>query len=142
MATISGGDDINIEHDNHDDNVDLDGNDNDTGNATGTATTGGAPGGNGPTYFNLQVKQNKIPEFFGTKSKDTFSASDFIRRLEDLTRINRWNNATTLPMLSAIRHENGYPQWWTGTMMEPYNFCGQTSRIYSSKNTQSRPMRD
>jgi len=95
MATITGGDDINIEHDNNDDNVDLDGNNDNTSNATGTATTGGAPGGNGPTNFNLRVKQNKIPEFFGTKSNNTISASDFIRRLEDLARTNRWNYAQT-----------------------------------------------
>jgi hypothetical protein len=95
MATITGGDDINIEHDNNDDNINLDGNGDDTGDATGTATTGGATGGNGPTNFNLRVEQNKIPEFFGTKTKDTISASDFIRRLEDLARTNRWTDTQT-----------------------------------------------
>ena len=51
-----------------------------TRGATGGAA-GGAAGGAGPTSFNLRVEQNKIPEFFGTKSKDTISAADFIRRL-------------------------------------------------------------
>jgi hypothetical protein len=90
--TTTGGDNINIaqdqDHDNDDHNIDLDGNDDDTGDATGTATTGGAPGGNGPTNFNLRVEQNKIPEFFGAKSKDTISTADFIRRLEDLAKTN------------------------------------------------------
>ncbi len=84
--TTNGGDDINLapenDHgdDNHDDgNIDLDRHDNDTGDTTARATaTGGTGGGNGPTNFNLRVEQNKIPEFFGAKSKDTISAADFI----------------------------------------------------------------
>ena len=83
--TTTGGDDINLAPENdHDDdnvddtNVDLDGHDDGTGDTTGMATTGAAPvGGNGPTNFNLRVEQNKIPEFFGAKSKDTISAADF-----------------------------------------------------------------
>jgi hypothetical protein len=100
--TTTGGDDINLAPENdHDDdniddtNVDLDGHDDDTGNTTGTATTGAALGGNGPTNFNLRVEQNKIPEFFGAKSKDTISAADFIRQLEDLAKTNRWTDAQT-----------------------------------------------
>jgi hypothetical protein len=49
----------------------------------------------GPTSFNLRVEQNKIPEFFSSKSKDTISAADFIRRLEDLAKTNRWMDAQT-----------------------------------------------
>ncbi len=41
------------------------------------------------------MEQNKIPEFFGTKSKDTILAEDFIRRLEDLAKTNRWLDAQT-----------------------------------------------
>jgi hypothetical protein len=101
--TTTGGDNINLAPENDHDydtvddtNVDLDGHDNDTGDTTGTATTGEAPaGGNGPTNFNLRVEQNKIPEFFGAKSKDTISAADFIRRLEDLAKTNRWTDAQT-----------------------------------------------
>jgi hypothetical protein len=52
-------------------------------------------GGSGTTNFNLRVEQNKIPEFFGSKSKDTISAADFIRQLEDLAETNRWTNAQT-----------------------------------------------
>ncbi len=63
--------------------------------ATGTATTGGVAGEPGTTNFNLRVEQNMIPEFFGTKSKDTISAMDFIRRLEDLVRTNQWTDAQT-----------------------------------------------
>jgi hypothetical protein len=75
-------DQITVEADLHENDHD-DGND-DTGNGndttrTGRATTGGAAGGSGTTNFNLRVEQNKIPEFFGTKSKDTISAEDFIQ---------------------------------------------------------------
>ncbi len=78
-------DNINLapENDNLDDaNIDLNTNDDDTGDATGQGNVNvpAAPGGgaNGPTNFNLRVEQNKIPEFFGAKSKDTISAADFI----------------------------------------------------------------
>ncbi len=98
--TTTGGDDINLapenndnDNDNHDDgNVDLDGHDDSTGDTTAQATAPAAGGGNGPTNFNLRVEQNKIPEFFGAKSKDTISAADFIRRLEDLAKTNRWTD--------------------------------------------------
>ncbi len=85
--TTTGGDDINLAPENgHNDdtlgsdNVDLDGHDDGTGDTTAQANVPAAPsGGNGPTNFNLRVEQNKIPEFFGAKSKDTISAADFIR---------------------------------------------------------------
>jgi len=102
--TTTGGDDINLspennhDDDNHDDgNVDLDGHDDRTGDTTAQAAVPAAPGGgnNGPTNFNLRVEQNKIPEFFGAKSKDTISAADFIWRLEDLAKTNRWTDAQT-----------------------------------------------
>ena len=89
MSTaVTGTDDINLapenDRDNLDDgNVDLDANDDGTGDATAQANVNvpAAPGGggNGPTKFNLRVEQNKIAEFFGAKSKDTISAADFIR---------------------------------------------------------------
>jgi hypothetical protein len=87
MSTAATGtDDINLAPENdHDDdnqdNVDLDAHDDGTGDAAVQANVPIAPGGggNGPTNFNLRVEQNKIPEFFGAKSKDTISAADFIR---------------------------------------------------------------
>jgi hypothetical protein len=101
--TTTGGDDINLapendyDNDDHNDgNVDLDRHDDGTGNTTAQAAIPAAPGGgNGPTNFNIRVEQNKIPEFFGAKSKDTISAADFIRRLEDLAKTNRWTDAQT-----------------------------------------------
>jgi hypothetical protein len=106
MSTVQGGDQINIEADVHGDYFDNDiiddanddGNDQDT---TGTARVTGraagaarnAAGGTGPASFNLRVEQNKIPEFFGSKSKGTISAADFIQRLEDLAKMNRWSDA-------------------------------------------------
>ncbi len=84
MTTATGTNDINLapENDDHDDgDIDVPTNDDDTGDTTGNVNVPAAPGGgaNGPTNFNLRVEQNKIPEFFGAKSKDTISAADFIR---------------------------------------------------------------
>ncbi len=87
MSTAATGtDDINLapENDDLDDlDVDVPTNDDDTGDMTGQGNVivPAAPGGgaNGPTNFNLLVEQNKIPEFFGAKSKDTISAAYFIR---------------------------------------------------------------
>ncbi len=100
MATVTGNEDIQIERENdhHDDNVIDDGNDDQ--DTTGTArvtgrAAGAAAGAAGPASFNLRVEQNKIPEFFGSKSKDTISAADFICRLEDLAKTNRWSDAQT-----------------------------------------------
>ena len=86
--TTTGGYDINLAPENHhnninhdDGNVNLDGHDNGTSDTTAQAAVPAAPGGgnNGPTNFILRVEQNKIPEFFGAKSKDTISAAAFIR---------------------------------------------------------------
>ena len=91
MATNTGTDNIDIapENDNFEDaNVDVHTNDDDTGDTTGQGNLPAATGANGPASFNLRVEQNKIPEFFGAKSKDTISAADFIRRLEDLAKTN------------------------------------------------------
>jgi hypothetical protein len=102
--TTTRGDDINLVPENSDfyfqdeENVNVEGHNDDTGNTTAWTTaqaTGGGTAGNGPTNFNLRVEQNKIPEFFGAKSKDTISAVDFIRRLEDLAKTNRWMDAQT-----------------------------------------------
>ncbi len=88
MALV-GGDDIQVHQDN-------DGHDDGNVDAADTAAAAGARGGaTGTTNFNLRVEQNKIPEFFGTKSKDTISATDFIKRLEDLAKTNRWTDAQT-----------------------------------------------
>ncbi len=95
MSTANTGtDNIDIapENDDFEDaHVDVQTNDDDTGDTTGQGNIPAAPaaaGANGPTSFNLRVEQNKIPEFFGAKSKDTISAADFIRRLEDLAKTN------------------------------------------------------
>jgi hypothetical protein len=98
MALV-GGDDIQVhqDNDNHNygnDNAANTSNDQDTAR-TAAATGVAAAGGTGTTHFNLRVEQNKIPEFFGTKSKDTILAADFIRQLEDLAKTNRWTDAQT-----------------------------------------------
>jgi hypothetical protein len=88
MALV-GDDDIQVHQDN-DGNVDA-GNAGTTyrdGDATCTTAASGATGGTATTNFNLRVEKNKISEFFGTKSKDTISAADFIRRLQDLAKTN------------------------------------------------------
>ncbi len=92
-------DNIQIERENedhNDGNNDSNDHDNDQQDTTGiAAATGGAAGGQGTTSFNLRAEQNKILEFFGSKSKDTILVADFIRRLEDLAKMNRWSDAQT-----------------------------------------------
>jgi hypothetical protein len=46
-----------------------------------------AAGGTGTTNFNLRVEQNKTPEFFSTKSKDTISAAELHTRITRTTRV-------------------------------------------------------
>ncbi len=83
-VTNSGTDNIDIAQENDDfdnDHIDVQTNDDDTGDTTGQGNIPAAPaaaGANGPASFNLRVEQNKIPEFFGAKSKDTISAADYI----------------------------------------------------------------
>ncbi len=84
-VTNTGTDNIDIAQENDDfddDHIDVQTNDDDTGDTTGQGNIPAAPaaaGANGPASFNLRVEQNKIPEFFGAKSKDTISAADYIR---------------------------------------------------------------
>jgi hypothetical protein len=77
MALV-GGDNIQIHTENDDHNDDHNDNIGSNQDTTGTATATGAAGGWGTTNFNLRVEQNKILEFFSSKSKDTISAADFI----------------------------------------------------------------
>jgi hypothetical protein len=84
-------DDIQVHQENDDPNnnnvdVPVDNTDRDDTTAMGTAAASGAVGGNGTNNFNLQMEQNKILEFFVTKSKDTISAMDFILQLENLAK--------------------------------------------------------
>ena len=91
---LTGGDEIQIHQENDDHNDDHNNNDGNDQDTTRTAAaTGGAAGGQGTNNFNLRVEQNKIPKFFGSKSKDSISAADFIRQLEDLAKTNRWLDA-------------------------------------------------
>jgi hypothetical protein len=71
----------------HQDNNDSNHNGDTMGQATTAADGFGAC--NATTNFNLRVEQNKIPKFFGQKSKDTISAMDFIHQLEDLAKTNK-----------------------------------------------------
>jgi len=82
MALVRG-DDIPSHQDNDDHNdgsndAGIAGNNQDQDTA-GTAAATGAAGGTGTTNFNLRFEQNKILEFFGSKSKDTILAADFIQ---------------------------------------------------------------
>jgi hypothetical protein len=95
---LTGGDEIQIhqERDDRDDDHHDNTSDNlDTSCTRTAAATGSTAGGSGTTNFNLRVEQNKIPEFFGSKSKDTISAADFIQRLENLAKTNKWSDAQT-----------------------------------------------
>ncbi len=47
------------------------------------------------TTLAFKVLQTKVPEFFRQKAKDTISALNFIRHIDDLARTNNWNNTVT-----------------------------------------------
>ncbi len=53
-----------------------------------------APGA-AQTTLGFKVEQSKIPEYFGQQGKDNTTAIVLIRKIEDLARTNRWNDATT-----------------------------------------------
>jgi hypothetical protein len=127
MATHTEGDDILVhqDNDNHDndimdntmDNTDATG---DVTVALGSAGTGGAAGSSpGTTDFNLQVEQNKIPEFFRTKSKDTILAVDFIRLLEDLAKTNQWTDTQTYYHFANSRRN--LAREWLSTVVDMDN---------------------
>jgi hypothetical protein len=65
-------DNINIIPENKDNDSNHD------GNIINPVANPAARAAGGVTNFNLRVEQNKIPEFFGKKGKDTLSATDFI----------------------------------------------------------------
>jgi hypothetical protein len=53
------------------------------------------------TRLNFTLEQNKIPEFYGKKVKDTISAVDFIRIIDDLAKLTTgwtWQSTTTSQM--------------------------------------------
>jgi hypothetical protein len=78
---------VHQENDNHDGNNGNNVSDGSDGNVVNNAVNfpaRAAGAANGTTNFNLRVEQSKIPEFFGSQSKDTISAMDFIWGLEDL----------------------------------------------------------
>ncbi len=42
----------------------------------------------------FRVEQSKVPDFCGQKAKDNITAIIFIRKIDDLTRTNNWNDTT------------------------------------------------
>jgi hypothetical protein len=38
------------------------------------------------------MELGKVPEFYGPKGKDSISALDFIRQIDDLARTNTWSD--------------------------------------------------
>jgi hypothetical protein len=42
----------------------------------------------------FRVEQSKVPNFWGQKAKDNVTAIVFIRKIDNLTRNNNWNNTT------------------------------------------------
>jgi hypothetical protein len=99
---------VRQENDNHDGNDGNDVNDGNDGNVVNDAVNvpaGAAGAATGTTNFNLRVEQNKIPEFFGSKSKIQFLALDFVLRLEDLAKMNRWTDTQTYyNFVNALRN--------------------------------------
>jgi hypothetical protein len=50
----------------------------------------------GQTTLAFRVEQSKVPDFWGQKAKDNVMAIVFIRKIDDLTRTNNWNDTTAL----------------------------------------------
>jgi hypothetical protein len=100
------------DHNNDDDN---------TGDTTGQANvmTGEASAAGSSTGFNLRVEQNKIQEYFGSKSKDTISAMDFVRQLEDLAKTKKVVRCPDILQLSKCTPES------TSEMVVIYGGHGQ-----------------
>ena len=68
-----------------------------------------APGA-AQTTLAFKVEQSKIPEYFGQKGKDNITVIVFIRKIEDLARTNRWNDATTYP--NVANNLKGFARDW------------------------------
>jgi hypothetical protein len=47
------------------------------------------------TTLAFKVEQLKVPDYWGQKAKDTVTAIIFIRKIDDLTRTNSWNDTMT-----------------------------------------------
>ncbi len=62
------------------------------------------------TTLAFKVEQSKIPEYFGQKGKDNITAIVFIRKIEDLARTNRWNDATTYA--NVANNLKGFARDW------------------------------
>jgi hypothetical protein len=62
-----------------------------------------------PEYFSQKGKDN-ITIYFGQKGKDNITAIVFIRKIEDLARTNRWNDATTYA--NVANNHKGFARDW------------------------------
>jgi hypothetical protein len=74
---------------NNDDQIQLDLNQDQAGQVVQNVPAGAQ------TTLAFRVEQSKIPDFWGQKAKDTVTAIVFIRKIDDLARLNNWNDTTT-----------------------------------------------
>jgi hypothetical protein len=74
-----------------------------------------APGA-AQTKLAFKVEQNKIPEFFGQKGKDNITAIEFIGKIDDLARTNRWNDMTTYA--NVANNLKGFARDWLFATVE------------------------
>ncbi len=70
----------------------------------------------------FKVEQSKVPKFFGQKGKDTIIAIVFIRRIEDLARINYWTDTVTYT--NVANTFSGFARDWLFAMVEILNWEG------------------
>ncbi len=64
----------------------------------------------------FKVEQSKVPDFWGQKAKDTVTSIVFIRKIDDLTRTNNWNDAT--PYANVANVLKGFTRDWLFAMAE------------------------
>ncbi len=68
------------------------------------------------TTLAFKVEQSKVPDYWGQKAKDTVTAIVFVRKIDDLTRTNNWNNTTAYAnVANALK---GFARDWLFTTVE------------------------
>jgi hypothetical protein len=101
---------IDVANDDHDDG------NQDPPNAPQNVVVLPAAPGAAQTTLAFKVEQSKIPEFFGQKGKDNITAIVFIRKIEDLARMNRWNETTTYT--NVANNLKGFAREWLFATVE------------------------
>jgi hypothetical protein len=75
------------------------------------------------TTVAFKVEQSKIPEFYGQKSVDNITAIVFIWQIDDLARINNWNDTVTYANVANTLR--GFAHDWLFVTVEMFDWEGE-----------------